>query len=105
MITSKLPNDIVKFLATEVELFSDLDEEDISCEVNGDVVEVKQGQILFKEGDERALSRCKENAADCVLGYRSRYKSDKRCSTGLLLDETLGSAGGEALSNPKRFAG
>lgn len=52
MITNKLSDDVVKFLATEVDLFSGLDEEEIGCEVNGDVIELKQGEILFNEGEE-----------------------------------------------------
>jgi CheY-like chemotaxis protein len=47
----------------------------------------------------------KKDAADCVLGHRRSHKSDKRCSTGLLFDETLGPAGREAVSYSERPAG
>ncbi|HWP91218.1 MAG TPA: ATP-binding protein [Thermodesulfobacteriota bacterium] len=52
MIASKLSYDVVKFLADEVGLFSEMDEEEISCEINGDIIELKQGEMLFSEGDE-----------------------------------------------------
>lgn len=35
-----------------VDLFSELSEEEMSCEINGDLIELKQGEILFNEGDE-----------------------------------------------------
>jgi Signal transduction histidine kinase len=35
-----------------INLFSELSEEEMSCEINGDVIELKQGEILFNEGDE-----------------------------------------------------
>ncbi|MER3447247.1 MAG: ATPase [Candidatus Dadabacteria bacterium] len=35
-----------------VDLFSELSEKEMSCEINGDLIELKQGEILFNEGDE-----------------------------------------------------
>jgi signal transduction histidine kinase len=35
-----------------VDLFTELSEEEMSCEINGDLIELKQGEILFNEGEE-----------------------------------------------------
>lgn len=47
MRVQRLDDRVVAFLANDVELFSGLSEEEISCEINGDVVELKQGEVLF----------------------------------------------------------
>jgi CRP-like cAMP-binding protein len=52
MRVNKLDDHVVAFLAKDVELFSGLSKKEISCEINGDVVELKQGEVLFNEGDE-----------------------------------------------------
>ncbi len=51
MRVNKLDDQVVAFLAKDVELFSGLSKEEISCEINGDVIELKQGEVIFNEGD------------------------------------------------------